>query len=561
MQTARERHSTRWGLWLGLLLFASCERLLVGVASLPHQGSGGSGGDNGAGGGEGGGVSTAPVPVAAGIRRLTRAEAQASVEALLGVSAESVATSLGTDTRQAGYTRNADQRVGSVQADALWHAVEGLAHAAVAERLGQLAPCATSGGSEACARSFIQRFGGRAFRRAVSSSEEQALVNVYDAGRTQDGTYAAGIELVISAVLQAPSFLYVTELGPPSTSLAAGEISITGEEAATQLALLLTGAPASEALLSKGRSGALATGEGREAAARELLSSSEGRRQVGRFVLEWLGADAVDTSSKDGVLYPEWPSLRGDVLAESRWIIDTVLFEGDGTLKSLLLADTTYLSPPLGRYYAYDTLTATSMVSFPAERKGVLFAGAFLAANSQPASTAPVKRGAAVRKKLLCQELPVPTNLGVINVPPPDPTKTTRERFVVHSQSEACNGCHKQLDPPGFAMESFDPVGRFRTTENGKPIDASGELTNAGDAEGPFANGIELLERLANAQIVRDCLPRQVFRYAAGRSGGGEEQNFVEIVRGQPSHTQARVVELLVDWVKSSAFMTRRVVP
>lgn len=477
-----------------------------------------------------------------------------SVAALLGVPADPIATALGSDTRQTGFTRNADQRVGSVQADALWHAVEGLVETAVTQRLAQLAPCATSGGSDACAKSFIHDFAGKAFRRTVTASEEAALFTVYTVGKTQDGTYAAGIGLVISAVLQTPSFLYLTELGD---AVVAGRTSLTGEEAATALAYLLTGGPASADLLAQGRQGALATADGREPAARALLATPEGKAQIQRFVLEWIGADAVDSSSKDAALFPEWPGMRADVLTESRWIIDSVLFQGDGKLSSLLLTDTTYMTPALAGYYT--DMSGAGRVPFPAPRRGLLLAGAFLAANSQPASTAPVKRGAAVRKKLLCQVLPVPTNLGVINVPPPDPTKTTRERFSAHGATPVCAACHAELDPIGFAMESFDAVGRYRTTENGKAVETHGELLNAGDATGTFANGVELLQRLADAKIVKQCFPRQVFRYASGRSGGDEEETFSQFVEARPSAVEAKVLELLVDWVRSDSFMTRRV--
>ena len=372
----------------------------------------------------------------------------------------------------------------------------------------------------------------------------EKLNTVYTVGKTQDGTYAAGVGLVITAVLQSPSFLYLTELGD---AVVDGGTTLTGEEAATQLAYLLTGGPASAALLTQGRQGALTTADGRETAARALLATATGKAQVERLVLEWIGADAVDSSSKDGVLYPEWPGMRPDVLAESKWIIDSVLFQGDGKLSSLLLTDTTFMTPALASYY--NDMSGSGQVPFPAPRRGLLLAGAFLSANSQPASTAPVKRGAAVRKKLLCQVLPVPTNLGVINVPPPDPTKTTRERFSAHSATPVCATCHSQLDPIGFSMESFDPVGRYRTTENGKPVDVSGEPREC----------VELMQRLANAEIVKKCLPRQVFRFAAARSGGGEEETFSHFVAGRPSAVDAKVVELLVDWVKSDAFMTRRV--
>jgi len=535
-------------------LLVSCTGIVGATPGEPGYmaGAGGAGGPEGSGGGRT--TLAAPVPPPAGIRRLTQREAQASVEVLLGVPGTSYGAALGTDTRQRGFTRNADQRVGSVQADALWVAVEGLAQAAVSGRLAQLAPCTTSGGSEACAKAFIGSFAAKAFRRALTAAEEAALLTVYATGKTQDGTYAAGIGLVITAVLQSPSFLYVTELGD---AVVDGRTTLSGDEAATQLAYFLSGRPPSDAMVAQGRAGQLATPDGREAAARALLGTAEGHAQVQRFVLEWLGTDALESTWKDAVLFPEWPSLRADLLAQSNELIDGALFEADGTVRSLLLADSVWVTPALASYYV-DT-PGSGVVPFPAPRRGFLLTAGFLAANAQPASTAPVKRGAAVRKKLLCQELPVPTNLGVISVPPPDPTKTTRERFQAHSTSPACAGCHAQLDPIGFAMESFDPVGRYRTIENGKSVDTSGELTNAGDATGPFANGVELAERLAAASIVRECLPRQVFRFASGRSGGDEEETFFEFVRDRPSALDGKVVELLVDWARSDSFMTRSV--
>ena len=140
--TTNERSARRlpW-LLVGSWLLVSC----TGIVGTSAGGGGRGGGDGVAGGGGGGGPLAAPVPLPAGIRRLTQAEALVSVTALLGVPADPIAKAMGTDTRQTGFTRNADQRVGSVQADALWHAMEGLvAHAAVTQRLAQLAPCATA---------------------------------------------------------------------------------------------------------------------------------------------------------------------------------------------------------------------------------------------------------------------------------------------------------------------------------------------------------------------------------------------------------------------------------
>ena len=499
---------------------------------------------------EPGGSSGGAVP-AAGIRRLGQAEVVTAATALLGVPADPLGAALGSDIRQAGFTRNADQRVSSVQADALWQAAQELAHTAVTQRLSALAPCSTSGGSDACARAFIHAFAGQAFRRTPTAAEEAALVLVYQAG-SQGDTYAAGVELTVAAVLQSASFLYLTELGAPGATSVA---TLTGEEAATSLALLLTGAPASPGLLAQGRDGGLDGAEARATVARALLATPEGHAQVQRLVLEWLGADAVDQSPKDATLFPTWTQLRGDVLQESRAIVDQVVYQGDGRLQTLLSTDATNVSPALASWYGLSTSGA---VPFPASRRGLLLAAGFLASAGHPSATAPVKRGSMVRKRLLCQELQVPTNLGPINVPPPDPTRTTRERFAAHSQSSVCASCHVLLDPIGFALESFDTAGQYRTTENGKPIDPSGQLVSAGDANGAFADAVGLVQLLAPSAAVRECFPRQLYRFASGRSGGDEEAAWVTSVSALPSATQGQVAALLVDWIKSDSFFKRR---
>jgi hypothetical protein len=83
-----------------------------------------------------------------------------------------------------------------------------------------------------------------------------------------------------------------------------------------------------------------------------------------------------------------------------------------------------------------------------------------------------------------------------------------------HAKNPACAACHALLDPPGFALESFDQVGRWRSTENGKPVDTSGTMVGAGDLDGAFARGEELLSRIGNSATVRGCFARQYFQFA-----------------------------------------------
>jgi hypothetical protein len=516
-----------------------------------------------AGGVSDGGSSGTPVYSLAGIRRLCRAEIEKAATALVGVSAAELAASLGADTRQAGFTRNSNERVSAVQGEALWNAADALATQAVNQRLSQLAPC-SSQAWETCAKTFIHSFAASAFRRTTTSAEEANLLTVYRTGSTSpsvssaSSAYSNGIQLVISAVLQSPSFLYATELG---TSGSSGTTRLTGEEIATSLSLLLTGRPADDALMSQGRSGALDSAGGRESAARALLRPTSGspsadvKAQVERLVLEWVGSDSIDTVAKDTTIYPDWYTVRKDMLSESQQIVDAIVFSGDGKISSLLTTDSTYLTTALAQYYG---VSGSGKVTQPPYRRGLMLAGAFVAANSYPAVTAPVKRGATVRRRLLCEELSPPTNLGTITVPAPDPTLTTRERFTAHSSSAACSGCHKKLDPPGFALEVFDTGGRYRSTENGKTIDASGDLIQTNGADGHFSNAVEMMQLLANATAVSQCFDRQLYRFASGRAGGDEERTFFDFVKNRTSALQGSVIDVLIDYVQSDSFVIRR---
>lgn len=491
-------------------------------------------------------ISSAPpsaaqvVPVR-GLRRLTQAEVSAAASQLLGVDAGALAEALGSDARQSGFTRNVDQRVGAAQAQALFDAA---AAVAATVEVRALVPCET----QPCLHDALAQLAERAFRRRPSPEELERLQALFDEGARSGGD---GARLVVQALLQSPSFLYVTELG---TADEPGRL--TGEELATSLALLFTGAPPDDALLALGRSGALEAGEDRARVARELLATPAGHRQVQRLVLEWLGADQADVAPKDEALFPGWEAVAPDVLAESRALIDAVLFDGPGTLAALLTATQTTVSPSLASWYG---LPAPGPQAQPPGRRGLLLAGAFTAANALPDGTAPVRRGALIRRKLLCQNLPLPSGEGTnLVVPPPDPTRTTRERFAAHTASDACATCHALLDPIGFALERFDAVGRYRETENDLPIDASGVLVSAGDADGPFTDAVGLVTQLASSSAVRTCFARHLVRFALGHASVDDERAFVDWVRERDSGREGLVLELLVDWARRDAFAARR---
>jgi hypothetical protein len=200
----------------------------------------------------------------------------------------------------------------------------------------------------------------------------------------------------------------------------------------------------------------------------------------------------------------------------TRSFVEAWAMEG-AVLQDLLLADWTMANEAFAPYIGLEGIVGSDFqrVTLPPERVGLLTQPAFLTQQAKPNQSSPVLRGKSVREALLCDTVPPPP-AGLIVIPPdPDPNLTTRERFAVHVEEESCAACHLQMDPIGFGFENFDQVGMYRADEYGLPIDASGEIVLAYDADGTFADVQGLAELLAQSDEVRSCVVRHWYRYVA----------------------------------------------
>ena len=535
-----------------------------GRVSTGGAGPAGSfGGTTGADAAVGGaaGNSTSPL-LPARIRRLTNAEFDASVKALLGVDS-TFGQSFTPDTRQDGFSRNDAQRVDPVFITQLDQAAQQLATNARAN-FAQLAPCADkTAGGEACARTFLTGFAARAYRRPATDAEVSALVTVYHAG-ADGAAYEDGIQATIQAVLESPGFLYVTELG--DTPLAAN-VTLDQYEIASSLSYLVTGAPPDDTLLGAAKAGNLTSPDERQSQVERLLATDAARVQVIRLVEEWLGIDQITQTAKDSNIYPDFAGLRDAMKQESDDFSAEVMWKNGGSVGDLLSADWTIAGDSLARMYlnlgSNDTVSRSnnhvSLTSAP--RRGILDQGAFLSVYAHATETAPVLRGVAVLRRIACVDIPSPTTLNINVVPPlPDPTKTTRDRFAAHVSDPVCAQCHTKIDSIGFTFEDLDGMGRERHTENGLPIDSTSTVVTGEDIDGNYMNSAGLGQTLGTSADARACFARHLFRYAATRTddAGGAEEAFMSTAYGLPMASQGKVKDLLTVFVRSDAFVTRR---
>ena len=435
----------------------------LGGAGLGGSAVGGSAVAGNGGGGTGGSMASDNPLLPARVRRLTNAEYAASVFALLGVNADAAVATFPRDaTQKLGFTVNDAQIVSSVLAGQLDSIAQQIVTSA--RQVGEinfLAPCddPVSGG-ETCARTFIQSFAAKAYRRPVTADDVDPLLDLYRAVAAEGGTYADGLDFVTRAILQAPSFVYLTELGDSTAESPPGKTRLTPNETASLLSYLMTANPPDQELLDDIAS--MATADGREQHLRRLWTTDGGRARLVRVVREWLGIDVIAELDKDSNVYPQFSTHHDAMTAESISFIDEVMQDGSSTLQELLGADWTYInaiygatSEQIGAYYTDYYGLASIGPTFRRNqldgaaggtRVGILNQGAFLSLLATATGSHPVRRGVAVMRRLACLDLPDPAELDINVVPPvPDPNtpKTTRDLYAVHATDPLCKTCHR----------------------------------------------------------------------------------------------------------------------
>lgn len=524
-------------------------------------------------GGQAASVPNGPVPVAAcptqpvprtPLRRLTRFEYQNAARDLLGVDA-SAAKELPPDEITNSYDNNAAVlTVSALHAEKYVLVSEALAKLAVQDT-SKLVGCDTAAlGEEACARSFAARLGRRAFRRATTAADEQALMTAYQAGRT-GGSYAEGIEVMLRAALQSADFLYRLETTSPDDASAA-RAPVSQYELATRLSFLIWSSGPDDALLDAAAAGELGGKAQVAAKAREMLAEPRARAAIASFFEQWAGTRRLDVTSKSPSAFPEFSNeLRGAMAAELPAFVQDVLWSGDRSLKALLTEPTAFVNPALAAIYgvsAPDGGSGLTRVSLPPAqgRAGILTQAGFLSVQGHPDQTSPVLRGKFVRAMLLCQPPSPPPSDVDISVPSLDEGATARERLAGHlAVGASCKGCHSLMDPLGLPFESFDTIGRYRESEAGEPIDVSGEITGVNDPSlsGAFVGVRAMAEKLAQSSEVRACLSTQWFRFASGRSEVEADECSLKGLRDTFDSSGGDILELIVATTQTDAFWFR----
>jgi hypothetical protein len=534
-----------------------------GQSATGMTGAAGSGGaavsDMAGGGGTQACTAGVTSPGASPIRRLSRSEYNNTVADLLG-DTTGPANGFTAEEVALGYTNNADvQTVSDLLEEQYETAAVALAKTAIpVGSQSKVLGCDAHGaaGADACAHSFIDSFGKKAYRRPLTAEESQRIFQFYGTSATAYGVDVA-LQMTLEAMLQSPHFLYRVEDAPPDGAVR----RVTGYELASRLSYLMWASMPDDVLFQAAASGALDSPGGVEAQARRMLLDPKINRSMGEFFSEWLELDTLDRASRDATMFPAFTSsIKAAMRTETERFTTDVVFNGSGDLNGLLLGTYTFLNKPLADYYGVSGPKGDAFERVELDttkRLGLLSQGSVMAAHANSNQTSPVARGFFIRDRFLCTPPPPPP--ATIKVTPPefDPTVSTRERFALHRAQPLCATCHQLMDPVGLGFENFDAVGRYRSEEAGKPIDATGEVFSTDDIDGPFNGAGELSAKLAQSAMTRACLVKQWFRFGYGRGEAATDTCTLSRLNDAFAKSKGNFRELVVNLTQTDAFLYR----
>jgi hypothetical protein len=425
--------------------------------------------------------------------------------------------------------------------------------------------CAVSATSSAdCARAFATAYASRAYRRAPTTDELNRLVTFYTSQKQVHGAPVAA-RMVLEALLQSPQLVYRSELGEGSSG---DRVPLTQAELASELSYFLTDSPPDALLTTAVGRGELTDRAKVKEHALRLLQSPSARPKLQSFFQAYFTLNDLVSGAKpkNPTLFPDFtPTLIQALVQETMTFVDKGVFELGESLEGLFSASYSYQNATVAKHVGLtSSATDFARVTLPPERIGVLSHASVLSALSGQSSTSPIHRGIFFLQTLLCRKLPTPpanaSSMSARLSDPNNPQGTQREQWTYfQANAPECASCHVTFQPMGLGLESFDPVGRFRTSEYGKTIDT--HVTTAGlgtGLDGNYDQSLELANAVVGSPVGHECFVRQMATFGLGRTVGVEEACRIHAVAQRFDGAKLNIKDLIVELTQEDGFYFRR---
>jgi hypothetical protein len=441
---------------------------------------------------------------------------------------------------------------------------------------------------------LLGQFLPRAFRRPVPPEEVQAYVGIMARTLEEGACFEDAMKQAYKTALCSTDFLFVSEPADSHVSNAescttaaaghgpaAARIRLTDRAIAERLALWLWNSVPDEELISLANEGRLHLPENLRTQTDRLLADPRSDRFIADFADQWLDLRKIDASQPDTRLYPEAREhLKHSMIAETRGYLRELIAKNE-SVTHLVQSDFAMLNQSLAEHYRIPDVIGCAIRRVPlpegSPRGGFLTQGAVLKVTANGSITSPVTRGVWVNERILGKHIPPPP----AGVPAIDPdtrgAKTIREQLVMHRADERCAGCHATIDPPGFALESFDVIGgerdRYRSLHKGdtlidfnfasgwdprvrlnQPVDASGQMPS-----GERFDGIAGFQAavLAKPEVLAANMVRQFLMYGTGAGIHYSDRREIDHIVAAARASNYGIRSLIEGIVQSELFLTK----
>jgi len=478
-------------------------------------------------------------------------ESNVSADALIGFDDEADALFVTEQLRSQLFDAS-EQLADTVTGDA----------AALARLVPANAPTDTAGRG----RAFITSFGQRAFRRPLTDAEVTTHVGLFNKGPTLYpgvDAFKAGASLVIQAMLQSPYFLYRTELG--TAAAGATKVPLNDWEVGAKLALSITNTIPDDTLLTAAAAGQLHDVAGVVAQAKRLLDGAKGSAGFNNLNLQVYRLGTYDGIIRDAAAFPDFkPNAPAAMKQEVLQFLSWILAQNRG-IKDFYTAPVGFvdslLAPIYGLTgtYSSDPVMLTQVNLDPSKRSGLLteagFLSSYLSVGNEPDI---IHRGVFIAERLLCKTLPPPDPKAIGAMISNTPGLTNRERVEMLTGKGTCGqACHGVLfNPLGYAFENYDAIGEYRTTDQGKTVNAADSYALDGQLKS-FNNGVELSHLLGDTKETHACYVQNMISYLNGRVLDDRDLPTVDYYARLSRAGMASLRDLELAIVTSDAFLNR----
>ncbi|QDT52812.1 hypothetical protein Pan44_08250 [Caulifigura coniformis] len=407
------------------------------------------------------------------------------------------------------------------------------------------------------AETLLSAFAERAFRRPVSKDELEPYLDLVRQALNDDESFAGAMRMGYRAILCSPRFLYFFEAPGPLDDYAF----------AARLSYFLTGTAPDRELRQLAAEGRLKEKDVLRGQIDRLLEGRGVSMFVADFCDEWLDLQTIGFTEPDPKLYPGFDSIVQSAMLNETWItIETMILE-NRSVSELIKADHTYLNSRLARFYGIEGVEGDEMRKVTVERGshrgGIITNGSVLKVTSNGSSTSPIIRGIWVAERLLGIPIPPPPE----NIPAIEPdirgSKSIRELLAKHRSQDSCATCHVKIDPPGFALENFDPSGRWRERylrladgrrERGAHVEVAYTLPDGREFE-----SLEEFQTLvgADARVLAVNLADELLTYGTGAAVSFADRAVVEAIANQAAESGYGFRSVLYGVIESPTFQSK----